>query len=82
MHGLKDGNSKSESQRPSGASPPPASSSHLMNLLEEDLGLPSKMSTGSDLARIAPLTSEAMARLRATEAETIGATKGTTEEGT
>lgn len=52
----------------SSSSPPVASS-------EQETRLPLKSSIGSNLARIAPFTSEVVARRRATKAELAGSTK-------
>lgn len=80
MCGLKDKNSTSKSQRPSYACPLSSPSSNPMIPPELGVGLSLKSSVTGDLARIAPLTLEVVARRRTIEARTIGAIKGTVVE--
>lgn len=56
---------------------PTSSSSHSRNLLEGDSGLPLEPSTGSDLARVAPLTFKVVTRIHVAKIETTDrATQG------
>lgn len=58
---------------------PSSPSSHLTNLPEGNSGSPHETSIESDLARIAPITSEAVTKICAAKAEAI---EGTIEEAT
>lgn len=82
MCGLRDGNSKFESQRPLNAFPLSSLSSLLVALSERGVGMPPKSFARSYLARITPLTFKAVARRCTIEAETTKVTKGIVEEVT
>lgn len=71
MHGPRDVILEYESRRLLDVSFLSSSSSYSGNLLEGDSKLPPESSTKSDLARVAPLTFVAIARMRATKVEAV-----------